>query len=208
MHLAAQLTNGFLLDSLRNRKLQETLAALEAMALLSAGLWSHSAQASLDSQTARMRSLKLRTPALGLEARLFVDDDEEDDIDVNQLRAGDVVSLEVVVTRNHRFKEGTGGSAPLIAKGVAEAYWCIAEGQRKTEQGTHLTLVGASPIIVPHHEVKDVGTRDTIKFRAPAKIGKFVLNVHVKSTTFAGVDVSTEVCFAVTDLGEDDVAQE
>lgn len=122
-------------------------------------------------------------PNITVETGVYVDDDEDDNV-----YEGDLVSIEVCLTRNN-LKEGqTAGlvHAPRFPFPKQEAWW-VALG---TKEGKIISI----------EKVKDNGRvlKHKIKFLAPRK-GDYEFDLYVKSNAYVGLDQKHKVKLSTKD---------
>jgi translocation protein SEC63 len=117
-------------------------------------------------------------PDISVSTRVFVDDDEDDNVYAN-----DLVTIEVTITRNNLADGQVAGTvhAPFFPFPKQEAYWVIL-GQAKEGRIMSVEKVVNPSKIVTHQ----------IKFMAPAK-GTYHFDLFVKSNGYVGIDQQTKV---------------
>lgn len=117
-------------------------------------------------------------PDITVETKVFVDDDEDDNVYEN-----DLVTIQVKITRNNLEEGGKAGlvHAPYFPFPKREAFWIIL-GQMNQGRILHIEKVGNPNKTVIHE----------IKFMAPPK-GTYHFDLYVKSNGYVGIDQSHKV---------------
>jgi len=122
-------------------------------------------------------------PDISVEAKVFVDDDEDD-----KVYEGDLCTVRVTITRNNLDEGETAGlvHAPRFPFPKQEAWWIILG----TKEGKIISIdkVGDSDRVVEHK----------IKFLAP-RVGYYEFDLHVKSNAYMGLDQSCKVTLTTLD---------
>eukprot|EP00934_Nitzschia_sp_Nitz4_P008492 Nitzschia sp. Nitz4//scaffold16_size188269//73139//75504//NITZ4_001791-RA/size188269-processed-gene-0.14-mRNA-1//1//CDS//3329538517//8482//frame0 len=116
-------------------------------------------------------------PDISVDAKVFVDDDEDD-----KVYEGDLCTVKVTITRNH-LKEGQKAGlvhAPHFPYPKQEAWWIILG----TKEGKIINIekVGSPDRVIEHN----------IKFLAP-RVGHYDFDLFVKSNAYIGLDQTTKV---------------
>merc|ERR1712038_527233 len=116
-------------------------------------------------------------PDIGVDTKIFVDDDEDD-----KVYEGDLMTVQVKVTRNNLEDGEKAGlvHAPHFPFPKQEAWWIILG----TKQGK---IISIEKVTNPQKEF----THD-IKFLAPGQ-GTYHFDLHVLSNAYIGIDKKDEV---------------
>lgn len=117
-------------------------------------------------------------PDISVETRVYVDDDEDDNV-----YEGDLCTIEVTITRNH-LQEGERAGlvhAPFFPFPKKEAFWVIL-GQKQQGKIISIDKIGDPRRVVTHR----------IKFMAPP-VGKYEFDLLVKSNAYVGMDETAKV---------------
>jgi len=122
-------------------------------------------------------------PDISVETGVYVDDDEDDDV-----YEGDLVTVEVVITRNNLKGDEKAGlvHAPRFPFPKQEAWW-VALG---TKEGK---IISIEKVKDPDRVVKH-----KIKFLAPRK-GDYEFDLIVKSNAYVGLDQKHKVTLTTKD---------
>jgi translocation protein SEC63 len=123
-------------------------------------------------------------PDISVETRVYVDDDEDDNV-----YEGDLCTVEVTITRNHLAEGEKAGlvHAPFFPYPKKEAFWVIL-GQKDQGKIISIDKIGDPRRVVIHR----------IKFMAPP-VGKYEFDLLVKSNAYVGMDESTKVTLETKD---------
>jgi translocation protein SEC63 len=117
-------------------------------------------------------------PDISVETRVFVDDDEDDNV-----YEGDLCTVEVKITRNHLAEGEKAGLvyAPYFPYPKKDAFWVIL-GQKEQGKIISIEKIGDPRKVVTHR----------IKFMAPP-VGKYEFDLLVKSNAYVGMDELSKV---------------
>merc|ERR1712032_955141 len=122
-------------------------------------------------------------PDITVDTKVFVDDDEDDNV-----YEGDLCTVRVVLTRNNLEKGQKAGlvHAPRFPFPKMEAWWIILG----TKEGKiiHIEKVGDPERVVDHN----------IKFLAP-RVGDYEFDLFVKSNAYVGLDQSCKIKLTTLD---------
>merc|ERR1712137_54542 len=122
-------------------------------------------------------------PDITVDSKVFVDDDEDDNV-----YEGDLCTIRVTLTRNNLEKGQKAGliHAPFFPFPKQEAWWIILG----TKEGKiiHIEKV-VDPSRIVHHD---------IKFLAP-RVGDYEFNLFVKSNAYVGLDQSDKIKLTTLD---------
>jgi len=122
-------------------------------------------------------------PDITIDTKVFVDDDEDDNV-----YEGDLCTVRVTLTRNNLTKGEKAGlvHAPRFPYPKQEAWWIILG----TKEGKiiHLQKVGDPNRVVEHN----------IKFLAP-RVGDYEFDLFVKSNAYVGLDQKSKVKLTTLD---------
>lgn len=122
-------------------------------------------------------------PDIKVDAKVFVDDDED-----SKVYEGDLCTIRVVITRNNLEKGSKAGlvHAPRFPFPKQEGWWVILG----TKEGkiVHIEKVGNPSRVVEHN----------IKFLAP-RVGEYEFDLYVKSNAYVGLDQKTKVKLTTLD---------
>jgi translocation protein SEC63 len=131
-----------------------------------------------DSQKADIKQYLKLFPDISVETNVFVDDDED-----NKVYEGDLVTIQVIVTRNNLNKGEKAGlvHAPYFPFPKKEAFWILL-GQLQQGKIISIEKIGNPNCKVEHR----------FKLMAPPK-GHYVFDLVVKSNAYVGCDVSTKI---------------
>lgn len=122
-------------------------------------------------------------PDISVEAKVFVDDDEDD-----KVYEGDLCTVRVTITRNN-LKEGEKAGlvhAPHFPYPKQEAWWIILG----TKEGK---IINIEKIGNPNREIVH-----NIKFLAP-RVGEYEFDLFVKSNAYVGLDQKQKVHLTTLD---------
>jgi len=122
-------------------------------------------------------------PDVTIESKVFVDDDEDDNV-----YEGDLCTIQVKLTRNNLEKGEKAGlvHAPRFPFPKMEAWWIILG----TKEGKiiHIEKVGNPNRVVEHD----------IKFLAP-RVGEYEFDLFVKSNAYVGLDQKSKIKLTTLD---------
>jgi translocation protein SEC63 len=122
-------------------------------------------------------------PDITVDAKVFVDDDED-----SKVYEGDLCTIRVIITRNNLEKGEKAGlvHAPRFPFPKQEGWWVILG----TKEGkiVHIEKVGDPSRVVEHN----------IKFLAP-RVGEYDFDLYVKSNAYVGLDQKTKVKLTTLD---------
>ena len=122
-------------------------------------------------------------PDITVDAKVFVDDDEDD-----KVYEGDLCTIRVTLTRNNLSEGEKAGlvHAPNFPFPKQEAWWIILG----TKEGkiVHIEKVGNPNRVVEHN----------IKFLAP-RVGEYEFDLFVKSNAYVGLDQKSKVTLTTLD---------
>jgi len=123
-------------------------------------------------------------PDITVEAKVFVDDDEDDNV-----YEGDLCTIQVIITRNQLAAGEKAGlvHAPFFPYPKQEAFWIIL-GQQKEGKIISIDKVGNPNKKVVHN----------IKFLAPP-VGHYEFDLLVKSNAYVGADQTSKVVLETKD---------
>jgi len=123
-------------------------------------------------------------PDITVEAKVFVDDDEDDNV-----YEGDLCTIQVIITRNQLAAGEKAGlvHAPFFPFPKQEAFWIIL-GQQKEGKIISIDKVGNPNKKVVHN----------IKFLAPP-VGHYEFDLLVKSNAYVGADQTSKVVLETKD---------
>lgn len=123
-------------------------------------------------------------PDITVETKVFVDDDEDDNV-----YEGDLCTIQVVITRNQLAAGEKAGlvHAPFFPFPKQEAFWVIL-GQQKEGKIISIDKVGNPNKRVVHN----------IKFLAPP-VGHYEFDLLVKSNAYVGADQTSKVILETKD---------
>jgi translocation protein SEC63 len=137
-----------------------------------------------ETQKADIRQCLRIYPSIEVEARVFVDDDEDD-----KVYESDIVTIRVTITRTHLDKGEQVGyvHSPHFPFPKKEAFWVML-GQMKAGKIMSIEKVTKPGRVVSHD----------IKFMAPPE-GHYEFDLFVKSNGYVGMDQKTHVVMETLD---------